>query len=275
MHSVFSLTLTFINSSILLLMADSFGESRGGSDTEFLAFLFIIVYVGAIAILFLFVVMMLDIRIVELLENTTRYVPIGIITGVVFFIALTAKQNIREGHGTGMTEITSSPEGMHIPRVGAMGLYETPFGGTSAGTYGPTVIPMTEHATHRTNTDKDLPGLGSLEGLNASGQVSTEGPISLIPEGSSSGVKNAIEALGSVLYTEYSAHFIISSIILLISMIGAIVLTLYHEKGVKRQNIYNQIASEGAERILRTGSIISKQVNLRLTQRGADIRLRR
>jgi NADH-quinone oxidoreductase subunit J len=51
---------------------------------EFLPILFIIVYVGAIAILFLFVVMLLNIKLVEITENATRYVPIGIITGLVF-----------------------------------------------------------------------------------------------------------------------------------------------------------------------------------------------
>lgn len=78
MHSVFSLVLTFLNTSIILLLL----------GVEFLAFLFLIVYVGAIAILFLFVVMMLNIRIVELIENTTRYIPIGLILGIIFFIEL-------------------------------------------------------------------------------------------------------------------------------------------------------------------------------------------
>jgi NADH:ubiquinone oxidoreductase subunit 6 (subunit J) len=51
---------------------------------EFLSILFIIVYVGAIAILFLFVVMMLNIKLVEIMDNTTRYVPIGFIIGLIF-----------------------------------------------------------------------------------------------------------------------------------------------------------------------------------------------
>jgi NADH-quinone oxidoreductase subunit J len=53
---------------------------------EFLALLFMIVYVGAIAILFLFVVMMLNIKLEELKDNATRYVPIGLIIGLVFIV---------------------------------------------------------------------------------------------------------------------------------------------------------------------------------------------
>ena len=72
--SVFYLVLAFIQASILLLV----------QGIEFISLLFIIVYVGAIAILFLFVVMMLNIKKVELLDNTTRYVPIGFIIGIIF-----------------------------------------------------------------------------------------------------------------------------------------------------------------------------------------------
>ena len=78
-HSVFSLVLAFANTSCLLLML----------GVEFLAFLFLIVYIGAIAILFLFVVMMLDIRLVEILDNATRYLPIGFLIGILFLIELT------------------------------------------------------------------------------------------------------------------------------------------------------------------------------------------
>jgi NADH-quinone oxidoreductase subunit J len=77
-HSVFSLVMCFANSSILLLML----------GYEFLALLFLIVYVGALAILFLFVVMMLNVRLVELIENSTRYIPIGSIIGIVFLLEL-------------------------------------------------------------------------------------------------------------------------------------------------------------------------------------------
>ncbi len=61
-HSIFSLILVFANTSALLLLI-----GQGGA-AEYLAFLFIIVYVGAIAILFLFVVMMLNIKLVEMID---------------------------------------------------------------------------------------------------------------------------------------------------------------------------------------------------------------
>jgi len=77
-HSVFSLVLAFANASILLLLL----------GIDFLALLFLIVYVGAIAILFLFVVMMLNIKLVELLDNATRYLPIGIIIGILFLFEI-------------------------------------------------------------------------------------------------------------------------------------------------------------------------------------------
>jgi len=73
-HSIFSLVMAFAFTCVLLVMIGA----------EFLALLFMIVYVGAIAILFLFVVMMLNIRLVELLDNATRYVPIGFIIGITF-----------------------------------------------------------------------------------------------------------------------------------------------------------------------------------------------
>ena len=74
-HSVLSLVLAFFNLSILLLIL----------GIEFLPILFLIVYIGAIAILFLFVIMMLNIKLIEILDNTTRYVPIGLFIGLIFF----------------------------------------------------------------------------------------------------------------------------------------------------------------------------------------------
>jgi NADH:ubiquinone oxidoreductase subunit 6 (subunit J) len=75
MHSVLFLVLVFCNAAGLLLLL----------ETEFLAMLLLIVYVGAIAVLFLFVVMMLNIRLTELNESILRYLPIG---GVILLIFL-------------------------------------------------------------------------------------------------------------------------------------------------------------------------------------------
>ena len=152
-HSVFGLILAFTNVSFILLML----------EIEFLAFLFLIVYIGAIAILFLFVVMMLDIRLVEIFENSTRYLPIGFIVGIIFIMELSIIIDEEKGWIT----------------------------------------------------------------------------INNIEESFTS-----IQWLGNILYTETFYYFLIASVILLIAMIGAIILTLYHESGVKRQDIFTQVRSD-------------------------------
>lgn len=78
-HSVFYLVLVFLNGAGLFILL----------GVEFLAIIFIIVYVGAIAILFLFIVMMLNIKLVELNENMLRYLPIGALMAILFFFEIT------------------------------------------------------------------------------------------------------------------------------------------------------------------------------------------
>lgn len=162
-HSVFYLVLAFINSSILLIIM----------GVEFLSILFIIVYVGAIAILFLFVVMMLNIKLVEIMDNTTRYVPIGFIIGLIFL------------------SLVSSLIEFEFNWSNVIGLN----------------LPTMPYEIQTTNT------------LN-------------------------IEAIGNILYTDYFLFFIIASFILLVAMIGAIILTIYHEEKIKRQDLFSQIATE-------------------------------
>jgi len=77
-HSVLFLILAFLNAAVLFLMAGA----------EFLAMVLVIVYVGAVAVLFLFVVMMLDVDFSELREGVQRYAPIGAAVGLVLFIEL-------------------------------------------------------------------------------------------------------------------------------------------------------------------------------------------
>jgi NADH-quinone oxidoreductase subunit J len=79
-HSVLFLILAFFNAAALFLIAGA----------EFLAMILVIVYVGAVAVLFLFVVMMLDIDFVELRSGFQRYLPIGATVGAVLFIELLA-----------------------------------------------------------------------------------------------------------------------------------------------------------------------------------------
>jgi NADH-quinone oxidoreductase subunit J len=77
-HSVLFLILTFISAAGLLFLL----------EIEFISLIFIVVYVGAIAVLFLFVVMMLDIKITDLNRNFLKYFPIGSFLGFAFLIEI-------------------------------------------------------------------------------------------------------------------------------------------------------------------------------------------
>jgi NADH-quinone oxidoreductase subunit J len=77
-HSVLFLILAFFNAAALFLLAGA----------EFLAMILVIVYVGAVAVLFLFVVMMLDVNFGQLREGFQRYAPVGAAIGVVLFAEL-------------------------------------------------------------------------------------------------------------------------------------------------------------------------------------------
>jgi NADH-quinone oxidoreductase subunit J len=77
-HSVLWLILTFVNAAGLFLLIGA----------EFLAMLLVVVYVGAVAVLFLFVVMMLDVDFAELREGFLQYLPIGALVGIVFLVEL-------------------------------------------------------------------------------------------------------------------------------------------------------------------------------------------
>ena len=77
-HSVLFLIFTFFNVSILFLL----------SNAEFLAMTLIIVYVGAVAVLFLFVVMMLNINEVLIKEGFLKYFPFGFILITIFLLEL-------------------------------------------------------------------------------------------------------------------------------------------------------------------------------------------
>jgi len=77
-HSVLFLILAFFNSAGLFVLLGA----------EFLALILVIVYVGAVAVLFLFVVMMLDINFVELREGFLQYLPVGALIGVILLVEL-------------------------------------------------------------------------------------------------------------------------------------------------------------------------------------------
>ena len=77
-HSVLFLILAFVNASGLFILLGA----------EFLAMLLIVVYVGAVAVLFLFVVMMLDVDFAELKQGFLQYLPVGALIGIVVAIEL-------------------------------------------------------------------------------------------------------------------------------------------------------------------------------------------
>ena len=162
-HSVLFLILVFFNTSGLLVLL----------GLDFFAMILLVVYVGAIAVLFLFVVMMLNIKIAEIHENVLRYLPVGGIIGLIFLL-----------------EIFLIVDNETIP------LFEP----TSFSSNNLTYTVYASKLQSWTN----------------------------------------IESVGNLLYTTYFILFLISSLILLVAMIGAIVLTMHKTAKVKRQDVFQQ-----------------------------------
>jgi len=162
-HSVLFLILAFVNAAALFLLLGA----------EFLALILIVVYVGAVAVLFLFVVMMLDVDFAELRQGFLHYLPTGALIGIVILCEVLIAIG---GYVIAPDEIASVP----VPTPGAI-----------------------------SNT----------------------------------------EAIGQLLYTRYLFYFQLAGLVLLVAMIGAIVLTLRHKEGVKRQSIAAQNARTPATAI--------------------------
>ena len=154
-HSVLFLILAFFNAAGLFVLLGA----------EFLAMILVVVYVGAVAVLFLFVVMMLDIDFAELKRGTLQFLPIGLAVGGILAAELVFLVSFN----------------WQLPA-----------------------------ATH-------------------------------MAAATPAGVSNTA-ALGQILYTDYVYYFQIAGLVLLVAMIGAIVLTLRHRPGVRRQSIAVQNA---------------------------------
>ena len=146
-HSVFYLVMAFVNSSLILIIW----------GVDYLGLLLIIVYVGAIAILFLFVVMMINIKNEEI--NRTKYVPIGLIVAFVLMLEVYIQ------------------------------------------------YPLTVQ-------------------------------VNKVLSFSINGGETNLHWLGQILYSWDIIIF--GSLVLLVAMIGAIVLTLSHSEGVKRQDLFSK-----------------------------------
>jgi len=93
-HSVLWLILAFLSTSGLFVLLGA----------EFVAMLLIIVYVGAVAVLFLFVVMMLDIDFAALKGELARYMPLGLLIGVILLMQVAI--------GIGVWQVASGAEGL-------------------------------------------------------------------------------------------------------------------------------------------------------------------
>jgi NADH-quinone oxidoreductase subunit J len=156
-HSVLWLILAFFSTAGLFVLAGA----------EFVAMLLVIVYVGAVAVLFLFVVMMLDVDFAELRSGFQEYLPIGALIGLVLLMELVLV--------------------------------------IAAWTFGDAAI------AHR---DAVAPK----------------------PED----VSNTV-ALGRIIYTDHFLLFQMAGLVLLVSMIGAIMLTLRKREGVRKQDVLAQM----------------------------------
>ena len=164
-HSVLYLILTFVNAAGLFML----------TGAEFLAMILLVVYVGAVAVLFLFVVMMLDVDFAEFKRGSLQYAPIGATVGLILAAELVV---VLGGYA-------------FVPKLA---------GGVA----------------------KPIPDLAA---------------------------RSNTAALGDILYTDYIYYFQIAGMVLLVAMIGAIVLTLRHKVGVKRQSISAQVARTPATAI--------------------------
>jgi len=109
-HSVLWLILAFLSSAGLFVTLGA----------EFVAMLLIIVYVGAVAVLFLFVVMMLDVDFAELKAEMTKYLPLGLLIGVVILMQLGLALGVW-GFAYGVEDRIAAPIG-DIDNTRALGL---------------------------------------------------------------------------------------------------------------------------------------------------------
>jgi NADH-quinone oxidoreductase subunit J len=110
-HSVLFLIMAFVNAAGLFLLLGA----------EFFAMILIVVYVGAVAVLFLFVVMMLDVDFAELREGFLQYLPVGALVGIVFLaeiLLVVGAWSI----GPGIVRVITAPIPQGVTNTEAIGL---------------------------------------------------------------------------------------------------------------------------------------------------------
>jgi NADH-quinone oxidoreductase subunit J len=101
-HAVLALVLTFFSTACIWMLAEA----------EFLAIALIVVYVGAVMVLFLFVVMMLDIDQEKLREGFVKYLPVGLIVAVAMLVEMLGLIGVRMMHAQTMGENPATAAGM-------------------------------------------------------------------------------------------------------------------------------------------------------------------
>jgi len=110
-HSVLFLILAFVNAAGLFVMMGA----------EFLAMILIVVYVGAVAVLFLFVVMMLDVDFAALKQGALQYLPLGVLIGGIFLAELLLVVGAW-AIGPGLPHAITAPIPTTMPNTEAIGL---------------------------------------------------------------------------------------------------------------------------------------------------------
>lgn len=189
-HSVLFLILVFFNAAGLLILL----------GLDFFAMIFLVVYVGAIAVLFLFVVMMLNIKLAEINEKKLRYLPVGGLLGILFLF-----------------EIFLIINNDLVPVF--------------------TINPKLNRLANTTYTADHNLIISTSEYLQFTDWYSI---LDTVPN---------IQAIGMLVYTYYFYFFLLASLILLVAMIGAIVLTMHKSVSVKRQEVLKQNTREFAKTV--------------------------
>ncbi len=111
-HSVLFLIGTFVQAAGLFILLGA----------EFLAFILMIVYVGAVAVLFLFVVMMLDVDFTELKKGALQYVPVGGLVGLVVLAELAmVVGTLGQDPAIGAVQVSPTPDASEVSNIAALG----------------------------------------------------------------------------------------------------------------------------------------------------------
>jgi NADH-quinone oxidoreductase subunit J len=111
-YSVLFLILAFFNAAALFVLIGA----------EFIAMILVIVYVGAVAVLFLFVVMMLDINLTELREGFLKYLPVGALIGVVLLAEILLGLGVLGSDSATLAGLAKSgPQVMQVENTRAIG----------------------------------------------------------------------------------------------------------------------------------------------------------